>query len=435
MMVHQGIDTVIEELRVIVGADRVLADPYSLGLYSYDGGTDAAAGDAVVIPEDRAQLAAVVAIAARHGVALIPRGGGTGLSGGSIPCEGGITLSFARLRHVLAVYPEHLAAHVEAGVVNLNLGRAVAGYGLQFAPDPSSQAASTIGGNVAMNAGGPHTLAYGVTANHILGLRLILADGERVEIGGLAPDEPGYDLASLVVGSEETLGIVADVLVRLVPQPEAVRTLVAVFDAVERCAACVGAIITSGDIPAALEMMDNAALRAIEAAVHADYPLDASAVLLIEIDGLTEAVDATLNRVRETCMAEGAVEVRVARDEQERARLWKARKEVGGALGRLAPNYYVMDGVVPRSALPAVLAAVDEIAARHDLRAATVLHAGDGNLHPNLLFDSDEPGVIARPRGGGRDPGSLRGARGLAYRRTRHRRGEAGPRASHVLRR
>jgi glycolate oxidase len=393
--------SLVRELRSLVGEDRVLDDQYSLRLYSYDAGTDAATGDLVVIPETTAQLEAVVAAAARHGVALVPRGGGTGLSGGAIPCEGGITISFARLRRVLSVEPEHLAARVEAGIVNLALSRCVAEHHLHFAPDPSSQAASTIGGNVAMNAGGPHTLAYGVTSNHVLGLRLVQENGEAVELGGLAPDAPGYDLTALVVGSEGTMGVVSEVTVRLTPLPDVARTVVAVFDAVDRCAACVGAIIRAGVIPAALEMMDNTIIRAVEAAVHAGYPLDAEAVLLIEVDGTEEAADAALESVIATCRAQGAGEVRVAASEEERARLWKARKEAGGALGRLAPNYYVMDGVAPRDALPEVLAAVEQIAARYGLRAATLLHAGDGNLHPNLLFDSEEPGVIERVRAAG----------------------------------
>ncbi|MGH2388423.1 MAG: FAD-binding oxidoreductase [Chloroflexota bacterium] len=396
-----GVRALAAELAAIVGADRVLADSYSLALYSYDGGTDAAPADLVVIPEDGAQLAAVMAAIGRAGVALVPRGGGTGLAGAVIPCEGGVTISFARLRRILSVRPEHLTARVEGGVVNLYLGRAVAPLGLQFAPDPSSQAASTIGGNMAMNAGGPHTLAYGVTANHVLGIRLLLADGDAVDLGGLAPDAPGYDLTSLVVGSEGTMGVAAEIQVRLIPRPEAVRTMTATFTDVEQCAGCVGAIIRSGVIPAALEMMDNNTIRAIEAATHAGYPVEAAAVLLIELEGVVEAVETGLDSVIELCKGAGAGELKVAGSDAERAGLWKARKEAGGAMGRLAPNYYVMDGVVPRNTLPQVLAAVERVAGAHGLRAATLLHAGDGNIHPALLFDSDQPGAIDRVRAAG----------------------------------
>jgi glycolate oxidase len=401
MAKRSNLPALATELAAIVGPDRVLSDPYSLSLYSYDGGTDAAAADLVVIPEDGAQLAVVMGAVGRAGVALVPRGGGTGLAGAVIPCEGGVTISFARLRRIVSVQPEHLTARVEGGVVNLHLGRAVAPLGLQFAPDPSSQAASTIGGNTAMNAGGPHTLAYGVTANHILGMRLYLADGEAVELGGLAPDAPGYDLTSLVVGSEGTMGVAGEIQVRLIPRPEAIRTMVAMFSSIEQCAGCVGAIIQSGVIPSALEMMDNNTIRAIEAATHAGYPVEAEAVLLIELEGITEAVETGLASVVETCTRAGAIELKVAASEAERAGLWKARKEAGGAMGRLAPNYYVMDGVVPRNTLPQVLAAVERIAAEHNLKVATLLHAGDGNIHPALLFDSDEPDAIDRVRAAG----------------------------------
>lgn len=416
-----GIRSLAAELAAIVGADRVLADSYSLSLYSYDGGTDAAPADLVVIPEDGAQLALVMEAIGRSGVSLVPRGGGTGLAGAVIPCEGGVTISFARLRRILSVQPEHLTARVEGGVVNLYLGRAVAPLGLQFAPDPSSQAASTIGGNMAMNAGGPHTLAYGVTANHVLGMRLLLADGDAADLGGLAPDAPGYDLTSLVVGSEGTMGVAAEIQVRLVPRPETVRTMMATFPSVEQCAGCVGAIIRSGVIPSALEMMDNNTIRAIEAATHAGYPVNAAAVLLIELEGIIEAVETGLESVVAICTPERAFELKVANSEAERAALWKARKEAGGAMGRLAPNYYVMDGVVPRNTLPQVLAAVERIAEAHGLKSATLLHAGDGNIHPALLFDSDVPGAIDRVRAAGAEilqvcldqGGSLTGEHGI----------------------
>lgn len=414
-------DEMLRRLRDIVGDERVLADSYSVQLFSYDASVDAAAAQVVVIPSSLDELQQVVRVAHHYGIPLVPRGGGTGLSGAAIPCEGGLVLSFGRLRMVLAVQPNDLAARVQAGVINLHLSRAAAPYHLHYAPDPSSQAASTIGGNIAMNAGGPHTLAYGVTANHILGVDLCLETGEWMPIGGLAPDQPGYDLLSVVVGSEGTLGVVGTAITRLVPTAEDVRTLVAVFGEIAAAASCIGAIIRAGIVPTALEMMDNATIRAVEPSAQAGYPLDAAAVLLIECEGLTEAVETANEAIAVLCTQYGALSVHLAANADERARLWKARKEAGGAYGRLAPNYYVMDGVVPRGSLPVVLPEIERIAQRHNLRVATLLHAGDGNLHPALLFDSEVPGEIERVLAAGvdiidlciRHGGSLTGEHGI----------------------
>ena len=398
-----------------------MSDPYSLRLYSYDGGVDAAAPDAVVLPDSVQELMGVVRATHRHGVNLIPRGAGTGLSGGAIPCEGGVSISFGRLRRILDLDPANRCATVEAGAVNVHVSQAAAPHNLMFAPDPSSQGASTIGGNVAENAGGPHTLAYGVTADHVLGLDLVLPDGEKVTLGGPAPGAPGYDLLSMVLGSEGTVGVVATCLIRLVPRPEEVRTLLAAFDTPAEAANCISEIIREGVIPAALEMMDRTIVNAIEDASHAGYPRDAGAVLLIDLEGLREEVAAAEEDIAAICHAQGVRDVRRARTAEERAALWKGRKEAGGAIGRLAPNYYVMDGVVPRSDLAAVLEQIEGIAAEYGLRVCTLMHAGDGNLHPNLLFDSTHPDEIGRVRAAGaaildvclQHGGSLTGEHGI----------------------
>ena len=391
----------IEELAAIVGPERVLGDPYSLSLYSYDGGADGAAPDAVVLPGTIDELARVVAATHRHGANLIPRGAGTSLSGGPIPCEGGVSLSFGRLRGIGAIDAANRCVTVEAGAINVQVSRAAQPYGLMFAPDPSSQAASTIGGNVAENAGGPHTLAYGVTADHVLGLDLILADGSTATLGGLAPDAPGYDLLSLVLGSEGTVGVVSTCLLRLVPRPETVHTLLVAFDTVARAAACISAIIRHGIVPAALEMIDRIIVNAIEDASHAGYPRDAAAVLLIDLEGLHEEVEVAEQEVTRLCATEGGRDLRRAATDEERAALWKGRKEAAGAMGRLAPNYYVMDGVVPRGSLAAVLAEIERIGTEYDMSVPVLMHAGDGNLHPTLLFDSAHPDEIVRVRAAG----------------------------------
>lgn len=391
----------LDELQAIVGPERLLCDAYSLRLYSYDAGADGAAPDAVVLPDSVDELRRAVAAVHRHGANIIPRGAGTSLSGGAIPCEGGVSLSFGRLRRILEIDEANQCAIVEAGAINIQVSQAAAASGLMFAPDPSSQTASTIGGNVAENAGGPHTLAYGVTADHVLGLEMILPDGESVALGGLAPDTPGYDLLSLAIGSEGTVGVVTSCRLRLVPRPETVRTFLAAFDTVRQAATCISAIIGRGIIPAALEMIDRVLVNAIEDSSHAGYPRDAGAVLLIELEGLREEVEAAADEVEQTCRDQGVRDLRLARDEEQRAALWKGRKEAGGAMGRLAPNYYVMDGVVPRSSLADVLDAIERVAAEFDVAVPTLVHAGDGNLHPNLLFDSARPDEIGRIRAAG----------------------------------
>jgi glycolate oxidase len=394
---------VLRELMSIVGRDYVLHEPTDLMVFEYDATIGRALPQVVVLPDTAEQVSEVVKLARRCGLPVTPRGAGTGLSGGAIPEMGGVVLALTRMKRILEVDDEEGVALVEPGVVNLDLGRALEPYGLYFAPDPASQRACTVGGNVAENAGGPHCLAYGVTTNHVLGLELVLADGEMVWVGGRTRDLPGYDLTGAVIGSEGTLAIVTKILVRLLRLPEAVRTLLAVYDDMDQASNAVSAIIGQGFVPAALEMMDREVIQAVEPTLHVGYPMDASAVLLIEVEGLREAVAEEGEAVEKICRAEGAREVRVAEEGPERERLWAGRKGAIGALGRLMPNYYVLDGTVPRTRLPEVLRRVAEVGQKHGFRIANVFHAGDGNLHPNILFDARQPGVMPRVLEAGSD--------------------------------
>ncbi|MDQ3811772.1 MAG: FAD-binding protein, partial [Chloroflexota bacterium] len=332
----------------------------------------------------------------RLGVPCTARGAGTGLSGGAIPINGGVLISLARMTRILDIDVDNMCAVVEPGVVNLRLGQATAAHGLTYVPDPSSQKACTIGGNVGENSGGPHTLRYGVTTNHTLGLEVVLPDGEVVRLGGTAPDTPGYDLVGLMVGSEGTLGIVTCIWVRLVPVGETVKTILAVFANMEDASSAVAGMVARRIIPAAIEMMDNLTIRAIESRSRAGYPVDAEGVVLIEVDGLREQVEAEAEAVAEVCRENGALSVRLARDEAERAALWAGRKGAFAAIGRLTPDYYTVDGVVPRTKLPATLARIQEISRESGFRIANVFHAGDGNLHPLILWDADEVGAEER---------------------------------------
>ncbi len=389
-------DALIAALKDVMGPDAVLHDPYDLMLYEYDGYVERATPDVVVLPTTTEQVVAAVRLANEAGMPFRARGAGTGLSGGAIPVGGGMIIGLARMKRILHIDPENMRAVVQPGVVNSELSEAAAPYGLQYLPDPSSQRACTIGGNVAENSGGPHCLAYGVTTNHVLGVEMVLPNAEVITLGGAALDAPGYDLLSLVVGSEGTLGIVTQITVRLAPLHEDVRTLLAVFDSVEAASRAVSAIIAAGIIPAALEMMDQASLQAIEAYVHVGYPLDAAAVLLIEVEGLREGLDEQATEIEQICRGEGARDVRRAQTEEERALLWKGRKSAFGAVGRLTKAYFTQDGVVPRTKLPEVLKEVQEIGRRLNLRILNVFHAGDGNLHPLILFDPDDPEEVAR---------------------------------------
>jgi glycolate oxidase len=352
--------------------------------------------DVVVVPGSTAEVAAAVAVAAGLGMPVVARGAGTGLAGGTVPQAGGMVVSLARLDRVLSVDREARTAVVQPGVVNTDLSLAVAPYGLHFAPDPSSQRSSTVGGNAGTNAGGPHCLKYGVTTNHILAATLVLADGSVVHLGSVVADAPGYDLLGAVVGSEGTLGIITELTVRLTRNPEEVRTFLAIFDEMDAAGACVSAIIAAGIIPAALEMLVGEGIAAVEASVHAGYPPDARAVLLIEIDGLREDLADEARRIAAVCTASGARELRTAADAAQRERLWAGRKGALAACARIAPHYHIQDGVVPRSRLPELLRLSEEVAARYGLIVVNIFHAGDGNLHPLLLFDLRVPGTRER---------------------------------------
>ncbi len=388
----------VADLSRALAPDRVRAQPTELALYRRD--ASMLAGDAAVIcfPTTTAEVAAAVRISRAHGRPFVPRGSGTGLAGGAVPVGPSppVVIVTTKMDKILSVEPDTRVAWVQPGVLNLDLTRAVARHGLHFAPDPSSQQSCTIGGNVANNSGGPHCLLHGVTTAHVLALEVVLADGSIVELGGLDPEPAGYDLRGAFVGSEGTMGIATRIAVRLTPLPPAVTTMLADFTSIETAAETVSGIIAAGFVPAALEMMDREITAAVEAYVHAGFPTDAAAVLLVEVDGLGGGVAAASAAIEALALSHGARTVRVATDAAERALLWKGRKSAFGAVARIKPNYYLHDTVVPRSQLVAVLTAVYEIAARHELRLGNVFHAGDGNLHPLILFDKREPGVMDR---------------------------------------
>jgi glycolate oxidase len=389
-------NSLIQELRAIVGERYLLFEKEDVIVYEQDGSVFQVMPEIVVLPADVEQVSAVVKAARRNNVPIVPRGSGTGLAGGAVPAEGGIVLSLARLNRILKIDLQNRIAIVEPGVINVDVTKAVAKDGFFYAPDPSSQAACSIGGNVANNSGGPHTLAYGVTTNHVVGLEVVLDDGRIVWLGGEIPDIPGYDLCGLFVGSEGTMGVVTKVAVKLMQARESVRTLLAIFERMDSATESVVDITSAGVIPAALEIMDRTAIEAVETGSPVGFPRDADAVLIVEIEGLREQTERSMNSARAVCERNGAREVRVAKDEAERQLLWKGRKGAFGAMGALAPNYYVQDGVVPRSKLPEMMQRVAEISKQFNLRIANVFHAGDGNLHPNILFDMRTPGEFDR---------------------------------------
>lgn len=392
-MEHADREALLQRLREVVGERYAFADPYELRLYQYDASPETALPDIVVIPGSAEEVARVVRLCAQAGVPLTARSAASSLAGGTVPVEGGVVITFPRMDRILEIDTENLRAVVEPGVVNLALSQALRPYGYYYVPDPSSQGACTIGGNVGTNAGGPHTLIYGVTVNHVTGLELALPSGELVQVGGRKRVEAtGYDLTGLLVGSEGTMGVVTKVWVRITPLPPAQKTLMAVYPDIATAGNAVSAVVRSGILPAAIEMMDKLSIQAIEAASHAGYPLDAGAVLLLEVDGIPDLVDELGDRMAAVCREHGATEVRVARDEAERQALWKGRKGAFSAMGRLSPDFYVMDGVVPRTKLPQTLASIDAISTRTGFKICNVFHAGDGNLHPLVLFDAFKPG-------------------------------------------
>ncbi len=385
------------ELEAIVGRGAVLSDPDELLVYESDGLTlFRALADFVVFPTSVEHVAAIVKLANREELPFVARGAGTGLSGGCLPAEGGVVISLMRMNRVLEVDYDNQFAVVEPGLVNLHLSWAVGPAGYYYAPDPSSQQACTIGGNVANNSGGPHTLKYGVTVNHVLGLEVVMPDGEVVWLGGRTREVQGYDLTGVFIGSEGTFGIATKIVVRILRKPQAVKTVLAVFDRVDAASAAVSAVIARGLVPAAVEMIDHLTIQAVEDAFGCGYPRDAAAALLVEMDGLAAGMPTQVEHIVQACRDSGASEVRAARDEAERQLLWKGRKSAFGAYGRVSPAYMVMDGVIPRTRLPYVLGRVNEIVASHGLRVGNVFHAGDGNLHPNILYDPRVPGEEER---------------------------------------
>ena len=396
--------SVLQELAAIVAPQPLLTQPEDMLVYECDGHTlDKAPPDVVVFPTCTRQVVDIVKLANRHDVPFVARGAGTGLSGGALALEGGIVIEMCRMNKILEVDYGNQRAVVQPGLVNLHLSLAVSDGGFYYAPDPSSQGSCTIGGNVAENSGGPHTLKYGVTTNHVLGLEVVLPDGELVHFGGAVLDTPGYDLTGLFVGSEGTFGIVTSVTVRIMRKPQAVKTLLAFFDTVEAASNAVSGIIGAGIIPAAIEMMDNLAIQAVEAAIRAGLPLDAGALLLIELDGIDDGMEADAQRIADICEQNDCQNVRVAQDDAERALLWKGRKEAFGAVGRLTPNYYTHDGVIPRTRLPEALTRLQIISHRYGLRIANVFHAGDGNLHPLVLYDERDEEEVERVHQAGHD--------------------------------
>ena len=383
------------ELIDALGPQAVLSSAEDLLLYEYDGSVEQAKPECVAFPRSRDDVVAIVRLAAKFKIPIVGRGAGTGLSGGALAREGGVLVVFSRMNQILEIDAENHRAVVQPGVVNLDISRAVDHLGLYFAPDPSSQKSCTIGGNVSENAGGPHTLAYGVTTNHVTGLEIVLPEGKVVRVGGKI-ETPGYDLPGLFVGSEGTFALVTEITVKLTRKPEAVKTLLAVFDDIADAPETVAELTARAITPAACEMMDGWTLRAIEDFVHAGFPRDSAAVLLIEIEGLHEAVEQQASDVIEICNRNHAREVRMARDAQERDLLWKGRKNAFGAVGRLSPSYYVQDGVIPRTKLPATLKRIEEIGKKYAFQIGNIFHAGDGNLHPIILFDQRDRAQFAR---------------------------------------
>jgi glycolate oxidase len=383
-------------LTAALGEGRASAEPLELALYARDAGVAAGRALAVCWPRTTEEVAAAVQVARAHDRPFVARGSGTGLAGGATPLDDPVVIVTTQMNQVLEVDAQQRVAWVEPGVLNLDLSRAVAPFGVHYAPDPSSQQACTIGGNVGTNAGGPHCLSEGVTSAHVLAIEAVLADGEIAMLGGLEPDAPGYDLRGCFVGSEGTMGIATRVAVRLTPDPPAVATMLCAFASVDDAAATVSGVIAAGVLPAALEMMDAKITAAVEDFVHAGFPRDAQAVLLVEVDGLPAGVAQHVATISDIARAHNATSVRVAADETERALLWKGRKSAFGAIARIAPDYYLHDAVVPRTKLVAVLRRVYEIADAHGILVVNVFHAGDGNLHPILVFDSREPGVWDR---------------------------------------
>jgi glycolate oxidase len=396
---YAGVDrhTLVQQLLTVVPADAVLHQPEDLRPFECDGLSAYRELPLVaVLPDTIEQVRAVLRLCHRLRVPVVARGAGTGLSGGALPHSEGVLLSLAKFTAILDINPRRRTARVQPGVRNLAISQAAAPHGLYYAPDPSSQIACTIGGNVAENSGGVHCLKYGLTVHNIQQLKVITVEGELLTIGGGGPDAAGYDLLALMTGSEGMLGVIVEVTVKLLPIPERAQVLLAAFDDVVKAGQAVGNIISAGIIPAGLEMMDRLAIRAAEDFVHAGYPRDAQAILLCEVDGTNEEVSEHILQVRGILNDSGATEVRTARDDAERLTFWKGRKAAFPAVGRISPDYYCMDGTIPRKHLPQVLKSIAEMSAEYGLQVANVFHAGDGNLHPLILYDANKPGELER---------------------------------------
>ena len=374
-------------LKEIVGPENVLNSEMDLMLYSYDASLDKAKPDVVVLPDSTAEVSKIMALAYKEKIPILGRGSGTNLTGGSVPLKGGIVVHFSRMNRILEIDYANRTATVQPGIITLDLQTEVLKNGFVYQPDPASQKVSTIGGNVAENSGGPHCLKYGVTSNHIQGLEVVLNDGTVINTGGKARDNVGYDVAALFVGSEGTIGLVTQAILKLERAPEAVKTMLAVFEAIEDGANTVSAIIAEGIIPATLEMMDNTVMRAVEETIKVGYPLDAACVLIIELDGMPEGMDDNARKVVDVCKQNNVREVKLAKNEAERNVLWAGRKGAFGSVGQVRPSYLCCDGTVPRTKLPEVLSQVIEIGKKYNLPIGNVFHAGDGNLHPLIMFD------------------------------------------------
>ena len=379
--------TLVRALQEIVGEPNVLFSQMDLTLYGYDASLEKGMPDVVVLPGSTQEVGSVLSLAHREEIPIIARGSGTNLSGGTIPVRGGIVLHFSRMNHILEIDVPNRTVTVEPCVITQDLQNRLLEEGFTYAPDPASMKVSTLGGNVGENSGGPHCLKYGVTTNHVLGAEVVLHDGSIVRIGSKSQDHPGYDLMGLLVGSEGTLGVVTKIVLKILRAPEAVKTILAVYDTIEDAGNTVSAIIAEGIIPATLEMMDHLVMKAVEESVQAGYPLDAAAVLIIELDGLQDGMERQAGKIVEICRANGVREFRVAKNAAEREELWAGRRGAFGAVSRLKPSYMVCDGTVPRTRLPEVLSKVLQVGKKYDVPIGNVFHAGDGNLHPLILFD------------------------------------------------
>ncbi|MGD9092309.1 MAG: FAD-binding protein, partial [Anaerolineales bacterium] len=389
--------SLINALDDLYKPDRLLTLPAQLAPFESDSLTSfRARPKAVVLAETQEEVIETVRLCHRYQVPFVARGSGTSLSGGSLPVPDGIVIALNRLNRLIHLDPEERLAIVEAGMVNLHVSQAAAPHGLYFAPDPSSQLICTIGGNLAFNSGGAHCLKYGMTSNHVLGLKVVLPDGEVVQLGGESVENVGPDLVGMFVSSEGLFGVALEVTLRLLPKPEAFKTVLAAYHSLEEAGKTVADIVASGLLPGAIEIMDSLAIEAAEAAVQAGYPLDAEGLLIVELDGEGDTVESEFVRLLEIIDASGAYEVRIAQDAADRERIWKGRKSAFSAVGRLSPDYIVQDGVVPRSRLSEALTRIKQLGAEYDLRVANVFHAGDGNLHPLILFDGREPGSLER---------------------------------------